>query len=222
MSRPPVAVIVLAKSPVAGRVKTRCTPPCSPQQAADLALAALLDTLHAVRSSSADRCVVALDGAVADWLPTGFDVVGQVGGPLGCRIDAALAAVGGAALLIGMDTPQVSVGLIDSTLTLLRASASDCVLGPSTDGGFWGIGVAHGVDPHGLCSPVAMSRDTTGADQLARLIGLGLTCSILAPLTDVDDFPTALDVAALVPGSGFAAVVSSIQDSILRTRAGAA
>ena len=70
-------IVVIAKSPVAGRVKTRCCPPCTPGQAADLAAASLADTLDAVRERGHGH-VVALDGRPGPWLPVGFDVVARV------------------------------------------------------------------------------------------------------------------------------------------------
>ena len=57
----PVQLLVLAKEPVAGRVKTRLCPPLTPEQSAQVAAAALADTLDAVRSTPvAARVLVAL------------------------------------------------------------------------------------------------------------------------------------------------------------------
>ena len=55
-------LIVLAKAPVPGRVKTRLCPPATPEQAASLAAAALADTLAAALRVPAAQVVVALDG----------------------------------------------------------------------------------------------------------------------------------------------------------------
>jgi len=68
-------VLVLAKEPRPGRVKTRLCPPCSPEEAATVAAAALADTLEAVAASGADRHILALDGRPGPWLPPGFEVV---------------------------------------------------------------------------------------------------------------------------------------------------
>ena len=68
-------LIVLAKAPAPGRVKTRLSPPLRPEQAAALARAALEDTLAAMAGSRlAERLVVALDGEPDGWLPAGFEV----------------------------------------------------------------------------------------------------------------------------------------------------
>ena len=57
-----VNLLVMAKAPVAGRVKTRLCPPCTPAEAAAIAEAALADTLDAVAACGAGRRIVALDG----------------------------------------------------------------------------------------------------------------------------------------------------------------
>ena len=114
-------LIVVAKAPVPGRVKTRLTPPLHPEQAAMLARAALEDTLAAVgRSRLATRRVVALDGEPDGLLPEGFELVAQRGGGLAERLAAAFEDIGGPALLIGMDTPQVTPDLLDAGLADAR------------------------------------------------------------------------------------------------------
>ena len=67
-------LLVMAKAPVAGRVKTRLCPPCTPGEAAGLAEAALADTLDAVLEAGAGRCILALEGEPGPWLPAGFEV----------------------------------------------------------------------------------------------------------------------------------------------------
>src|SRR5262249_58778102 len=101
------ALVVLAKSPVAGRSKTRCCPPCTYEQAAALAEAALADTLAAVAKTPADRRLLVLDGAPGPWLPRAFNVLPQRGAGLDERLAAAFDDVGGPAVLIGMDPPPV-------------------------------------------------------------------------------------------------------------------
>src|SRR5215471_5075022 len=118
-------VIVIAKEPVPGRVKTRLTPPFTPEDAASLATAALADTLAAVRTTPVIRHVLALDGAPGDWLPAGFDVVAQRGSGLDERLAAAFAdthaSLQAPMVLIGMDTPQVSQELLaDAAESLVR------------------------------------------------------------------------------------------------------
>src|SRR5690606_16843936 len=70
-------LLVIAKAPVPGRVKTRLTPPFSPVEAAALAEAALCDTLDVVCATPAARRVLALEGEPGPWLPPGMEVVRQ-------------------------------------------------------------------------------------------------------------------------------------------------
>jgi glycosyltransferase A (GT-A) superfamily protein (DUF2064 family) len=201
-----VTLAVIAKAPVAGRVKTRLTPPCTPEQAAALAEAALRDTLDAVRATPAARRVVVLDGEPGPWLPDGFDVIPQRGDGLDERLAAAFDDVGGPTFLIGMDTPQVTPALLLGGLRALDAAPSS--LGLSTDGGYWGIGFA--VPDAGALVGVPMSADDTGAVQRARLLQRGLDPARLPSLTDVDDIATAGLVAGQIPGSHFAAALADV------------
>ena len=73
------ALMVIAKAPVPGRVKTRLTPPCTPDQAARLAAAAIQDTLAAALDVDRDiRRIVVLDGEPGPWIPGGFEIVPQL------------------------------------------------------------------------------------------------------------------------------------------------
>ncbi|PBC59808.1 glycosyltransferase [Streptomyces sp. Tue6028] len=191
-------LLVIAKEPRPGRVKTRLTPPFTPRQAATLAEAALVDTLRAVAATPAARRVLVLDGAPGAWLPPGFDVVPQCAGGLDQRLAAAFAGCTGPALLIGMDTPQV-------TPALLTVDFADCDawFGPAEDGGFWALGLA-APDP-ALLRGVPMSTPTTGAVQRDRLTAAGLRVRDLPRLRDVDTAADAEAVAASAPGGRFAA-----------------
>src|SRR5206468_3715004 len=108
----------------------------SPKQAADLALAALLDTLDAVLAAPATRRVLVLDGVAGSWLPRGLEVLPQHGTGLDGRIANALAASRGPVLLVGMDTPQ----LTPHQLTVSWEDR-DAWFGPASDGGFWALGL---------------------------------------------------------------------------------
>lgn len=180
-------LLVMAKSPAPGRVKTRLTPPYTPTEAASLAEAALVDTLDLVCSAPVSRRVLALEGAPGPWLPAGIEVLPQQGRGLDERIARALVAMSGPTMLIGMDTPQLT------TLHLaVDFSQIDAWFGPATDGGFWGLALRE-PDPS-LVLGVPMSRSDTGALQLARLRAAGLRVGLLPTLRDVD---TAVDAAAV-------------------------
>ncbi|WP_370416265.1 DUF2064 domain-containing protein [Streptomyces fradiae] len=193
-------LLVIAKQPLPGRVKTRLTPPFTPDQAAALAEAALADTLTAAARVPADRHVLVLDGEPGPWLPPGFQVVPQVAGGLDARLAAAFAACAGPALLIGMDTPQVTPARLAPALSW---DAYDAWFGPAADGGFWALGLAR-PDPS-LLLGVPMSRPDTGAVQYARLRKAGLRVGRLPVLRDVDTASDARQVAAAAPGTRFAA-----------------
>jgi uncharacterized protein len=206
----PVQVIVIAKEPVAGRVKTRLTPPFTPAEAAWLAEAALADTLAAVESAPVTRRVLALDGVPGPWLPTGFDVIAQRGGGLDERIAAAFADAYAAlpvpAVLIGMDTPQVTPGLLAAAAAPLGSDDADAAFGPAADGGFWLLGLRK--PDAALVLGVPMSRADTGALQLERLAGLRVAA--LPELTDVDTVTEAELIADAIPGSRFAAAFARV------------
>ncbi|HEY2261201.1 MAG TPA: DUF2064 domain-containing protein [Streptosporangiaceae bacterium] len=195
---PDTTLLVIAKQPRPGRVKTRLVPPCTPGQAAALAEAALADTLHTVLAASARRRVLVLDGEPGPWLPPGFDIVPQCGGGLDERLAGAFAAVRGPALLIGMDTPQLTPGLL-----AVDWEAADAWFGPAADGGFWALGLR--VPDPALVRGVPMSTAETGIMMRTRLLQAGLRVADLPCLRDVDTAADALAVALEAPRSRFAA-----------------
>ena len=200
-------VIVIAKEPVPGRVKTRLTPPFTPADAALLAKAALADTLAAVAATPVTRAVLALDGAPGDWLPPGFRVIPQRGGGLDERLAAAFAdayaTLPAPMVLIGMDTPQATPGMLSDAAGALVSDEADAVFGPAADGGFWLLGLRR--PDRSLLAGVPMSRPDTGRHQMDRLTSAGLRVAMLPELTDVDTFREAELIAGLIPGSRFAA-----------------
>ena len=207
-------VVVVAKEPVPGRVKTRLTPPFTPEEAAALAKAALTDTLMTVAKTTVARRVLALDGMPGPWLPAGFDVIGQRGAGLDERIAWALSdarvTMPLPVVLIGMDTPQVTPALLAAAVEPLVSRTADATLGLAEDGGFWALGLRE-VDP-ALILGVPMSRDDTGLRQLARLQEAGLRVHMLPELTDVDTVSEAERIAAVTPGSRFAACMAGLGD----------
>jgi rSAM/selenodomain-associated transferase 1 len=208
----PVTVIVIAKMPIPGQVKTRLTPPFSPQEAALLARAALVDTLEVVTAAPVARKVLALSPepeTTPSWLPGGFEVIPQRDGGLDERLAGAFtdAYAGGMPMvLIGMDTPQVTASLlIDAAIPLVSGEA-DAVLGPAADGGFWLLGLR--APNWSLLHGVPMSRADTGQAQLERLQSAGLRVALMPELVDVDYARDAMRVAADIPDSRFATVLA--------------
>jgi glycosyltransferase A (GT-A) superfamily protein (DUF2064 family) len=202
---------VIAKAPVPGRVKTRLTPPFTPDQAAALARAALTDTLAAAAAARvASRRVIVLDGRPGPWLPPGFEVIPQRGDGLEERLAAAFEDVGAPAFLVGMDTPQVTPALLDRGLRVVAHGGT--AFGRALDGGFWCIGLQPG--DHAVFDGVPMSQDHTGAVQLARMRAMGMMPAILRPLLDVDTHEDAVAVAAVAPRSAFAATLAEATSAV--------
>lgn len=221
MTGGPTAVMVLAKAPVAGRVKTRLCPPLRPEQAADLAAAALLDSLDAASSVPGGLPVAVLTGdlraaARREELSAALHrmpVLVQRGDGLGARIAAAhrdVAALlpGRATLQIGMDTPQAGRYLPAAALRLHGAGV-DAVLGLAPDGGWWALGL-RSPDAARVVAGVPTSRADTGERTLAALRAAGLRVVMLPELTDVDTVADAAVVADAAPGTRFAAVLRAL------------
>nr|WP_243876576.1 DUF2064 domain-containing protein [Streptomyces sp. 846.5] len=221
--------MVLAKSPVPGRVKTRLTPACTPEQAAALAEAALADTLETLGRVPAGRRVLVLEGAPGRWLPPGWEVLPQAGGGLDVRLAQAFAAVAGdtagnrtagnktPALLVGMDTPQLSARMLAEALSPAGRTGVDAWFGPAVDGGFWTLGLARPSAElaRQLLLGVPMSTSTTGAVLRGRLAAAGLSVAALPALTDVDTVAEAAEVAELAPHTRFAETWRMVSRTLL-------
>jgi hypothetical protein len=212
-----VIILVLAKAPVAGQVKTRLTPDVDAETAADLAAASLLDTLDAVLAVPASVPVIAMTGDLGrarrrtelTELISECTLLSQRGNDFASRIanahvDAARTFPGKRVLQIGMDTPQIDHVLL--TECGRRLSTSDAALGMAEDGGWWALGLR---DPRhaDALRRVPMSTADTGATTEAALRRRGLGVAPLPRLSDVDTMADARAVAETVPASRFAAAV---------------
>ena len=225
-----LTILVLAKAPVPGRSKTRLAPAFGAFGAAELAAAALQDTLDAVAAAGTGRRVLVLDGELGDSpfevrVPDRFELVPQHVGGHAMRIAAALAACPEPALLIGMDTPQVTAEM----LTVQPAEGVGAWFGPALDGGWWALGLREPARyARAALTGVPMSTSRTGAAQRLRLLQLGLTIRDLPALRDVDEpadvAPVATQLADRAAGSRFAATfaATSAASSVGAHSAGAA
>ncbi len=202
-------ILILAKAPVPGKCKTRLCPPCTYEQAAELAATALRDTADVVSATPASRRVLVFDGPRPEWLPGDYRVVQQRGGGLDQRLAAAFEDTGGPALLIGMDTPHLDPRMLSEATAYLVTRTTDAVLGPSMDGGYWAIGLRV-PNPRAFLG-VPMSDPLTGAAQLDRLHRLGLKTKLLPAMRDVDLFEDALAAAKTAPNTRFAAAVKTLE-----------
>ena len=189
-------VTIIAKAPVAGQVKTRLCPPCTPEQAAQVATAALADTLAAVdevaRIAGARR-VLLLDGDQQEWVPTAFDVVAQRGDGLEERLRNGFLDLG-AGVIIGMETPHVAASLVDALGAARRGVDS---IGLATDGGYWMIGLcaASVAMAYELFDGVPMSSTHTGLAQLRRFHAHGRQVRMLPSARDLDTIDDLKSVA---------------------------
>jgi uncharacterized protein len=203
------ALLVVAKAPVPGQAKTRLAATIGDKAAAEIAAAALLDTLDAVAGTPVSSRVVALTGDLTQACRSeelrkrlnGFTVVPQRGGDFAHRLanahaDATAITGRAAVFQIGMDTPQVTPLLLtDSVRVLVEAPA---VLGPATDGGWWGIGLRSAKAAQCLRG-VPTSRSDTGALTLSALRGAGVNVLLLGELRDVDTADDVDPVRAACP-----------------------
>jgi glycosyltransferase A (GT-A) superfamily protein (DUF2064 family) len=209
-------VLVMAKVPVAGRVKTRLAASVGNEHAAWLAHAALLDTLDACeRVFGTGRRYLALAGDLDELEPDlaerlksrldGWTVLAQRGADLAERLEHAHRDVhedtGAPVVQIGMDTPHV-----DATVLALvgeLAARSRSVLGLARDGGWWVLASTSAADVSGL-RDVVMSAPNTGQATLQLLRSAGRDVALAPVMRDVDDAADAEHVAASAPQIRFA------------------
>lgn len=228
-------VLLIAKEPVPGTVKTRLCPPCTPTQAARIAAAALADTIdvlstvdnvhrtlvmsghHAVVPGwsiarqrgvgLAERLVNAFgDPADGDPVDCGPANSGPTrSGPANSKPTRSGPANGRPTVLVGMDTPQLGAALVERAVTAL--DDADVALGPAEDGGWWLLGLR---DPRWARALLAvpMSTARTGARTIEAFDRLGLRTTLLPVLRDVDTEVDARAVAELVPNGRFARAVA--------------
>ena len=214
MSLLAVTLLVVAKAPEPGRAKTRLAATVGDRVAAEIAAAALLDTLDAVAAAPVAARVVALTGELESAAGAAdirrrlesFTVIGQRGDDFADRLANAHAdaADGQPVLQIGMDTPQVTDELLASCARrLLQAQA---VLGLACDGGWWVLGLQTPATAECLRS-VPMSQPDTGELTLKALRDNGID---VYPVEVLTDFDIVDDVAAVReacdPASRFARV----------------
>lgn len=177
------SLIVFAKAPVAGRVKTRLTPPLSAEQAAHLHAAFVGDLLDRLARCDAD-VTLATDIPTDAWSDCAVARQLQASGDLGARmyesLQSALARGYNRAAVVGSDAPTVPLAHVDA----LFAGEADVTLGPAEDGGYWGIAVRR-VAP-GMFAGVRWSGPEALVDTEAAARAAGLSV-VRGPLWfDVD------------------------------------
>ncbi len=196
-------MLVVAKAPVPGRVKTRLGADIGLVAAAELAAAALVDTLHACAEAvGPQNCHLCLAGDLSSAaraeelkdLTHGWTITEQRGADFAERlVHAHIDAGPGAVVQIGMDTPQVTPELLLAAGE--AAEGHDAALGPAPDGGWWVL-ARHDPRVARALAGVPMSTPTTYADTLAALRACGCRVAVTAELRDVDTVGDADVVAA--------------------------
>ncbi|HET9939497.1 MAG TPA: TIGR04282 family arsenosugar biosynthesis glycosyltransferase [Candidatus Eisenbacteria bacterium] len=189
------AVAILARAPVPGRAKTRLTPPYTPEAAAHVARACLLETLHRFPRAIDVPFTLFLDGdpdpALIETIrAAGLGLIPQAEGDLGARLAAAFRALrAGSAesvVAIGADSPTLDPARIAEAIAAL--DECDVVLGPADDGGYYLVG-ARG-DRGGIFDGIPWSTGRTLEVTVERARALGYAVRLLAPHYDIDDAAT--------------------------------
>ena len=189
-------VIVFVKNPVPGQVKTRLIPYLSPEQAASLYQAFLVDWCNALSTISKAHCVIAYtppEGLNALQTLIGKDPVyiPQVGASLGERLITAArwACDQGYAkfLFVGSDSPTLPTQYVERALDLLESR--DVVIGPSVDGGYYLIGFSkHGASLSipTIFQEIAWSTEAVFRQTLGKIQQINAQLGLLPLWYDVD------------------------------------
>ena len=187
-------VLIVAKAPASGRSKTRLVPPLSPQQAAALHEALLLDTLAACRAEVDDVRILHAAGddapALARLAPDAR-LVPQSGRGLAdaLRLGVACHVGDGPVAIVSSDVPGLPPGSIAAAFGALGEGA-DVVLGPALDGGYWLVAMR---EPHDEpFRDIPWSTPAVLAVTRRRCEDAGLRVVELSPWRDVD---TLVDLA---------------------------
>jgi rSAM/selenodomain-associated transferase 1 len=180
------SLVVFARAPERGRVKTRLAAALGDDAALSLYRAFLEDTC-ALAAQVCDRGVLAVAGDSSSLQPLaarhGLHLTVQDGADLGARMEHAIARelAHGPVCIIGSDAPSLPVSLVEAAFE--RLADHELVVGPSTDGGYWLIGATRAAPE--LFSGVHWGTETVLEETLRRLEGRR---AALAPFWyDVDE-----------------------------------
>jgi rSAM/selenodomain-associated transferase 1 len=188
-------LIIFAKEPRPGQVKTRLSPPLSPEEAAQLYHSFLQDILEEMARGPEVRLAVAFSPPEAQVFfhglaPPGTYLFPQEGADLGERMARAFArgfAAGfGPVLLRGGDVPDLPAAMVSEATGVLAAGQDRVVLGPCPDGGYYLIGLSQ-PQPLLFQGPAWSSR-TVLTDTLRLARELGLRVHLLPPWPDIDTY----------------------------------
>lgn len=176
-------LVLFTRYPEPGKAKTRLIPALGPESAAALHRRLTERTLASMRATGLPmeiRSTGAGKDAFLEWLGQDLDVVDQGEGDLGTRL--ARAASRAPAILLGADTPALTVAHLDALAQALVSSPA--AVGPAEDGGYWALGI--GQPMPFLFEDMPWSTDRVCAITLARLTERGFEAAILDTLSDLD------------------------------------
>jgi len=199
------ALIIFAKAPVPGQVKTRLCPPLTPDEAASLHGSFVLDALERSRGiANLDRflaCTPSADHVFFRIMEErqGVRLMSQVGDDLGARMTHAMTAAFSqgyrSVLMVGTDLPTLPPGAYSQAVALL--ARHDLVLGPALDGGYYLVGLTRPLPD--LFVGIPWSTDQVLALTRQKADSLGLKTGLLPAHRDVD---TIEDLRALIDEAG--------------------
>jgi rSAM/selenodomain-associated transferase 1 len=188
------AILVFARVPEPGKVKTRLSPPLTASEASRLYAAFVSDTAAKLKSvDAAVRWYVTpdVDGFKGTRLVEqegGVSFHIQVGESLGARMRSAVQATMDAGcdaiVVIGTDSPTLPVRVLEEALRHLKSPGS-AVLGPASDGGYYLLGL-HGVDPAFLEEMSYSRSDVFARTSDLLLAETGVSPVVLGEWYDVD------------------------------------
>jgi rSAM/selenodomain-associated transferase 1 len=180
---------IFIRSPV-GDVKTRLSPPLTPEDARDLYAAWCRDLFARVEASKFRPTVFLAGehpGERIGWLPRQWPVVAQHGVDLGARLEAAFAhlldAPGTCAVVIGSDSPDLPLPYLRRAFRKLKHR--DVVVGPATDGGYYLVGLR--TPAPRIFAGIRWGSSTVFEETLDAVAREGLTLALLPPWYDIDD-----------------------------------
>ena len=203
------ALVIFAKAPIPGEVKTRLCPPLTPDEAATLHGSFILDTLERTKTAvmklklPIDRYLACAPSSTHVFFKImeerqGVKLIDQVGDDLGARMDQAFSTlfVQGyrQIVLIGTDVPTLPLDHFKQALTALENH--DLVLGPAFDGGYYLIGLKRPIPE--LFADIPWSTDQVLRLTQEKASAIGLKASLIQPWRDVD---TLADLEALIEAS---------------------
>jgi rSAM/selenodomain-associated transferase 1 len=187
------ALLVFLKYPNPGAVKTRLGPELTPEQAADFYRALAEDVLRVNSRSTRYQTIVCFTPAgsheqVRSWLGRGVALQEQCGDDLGSRqFDALRRALQGGfrrAVLIGTDCPTITPSDIETAFDALEAS--DVVIGPAQDGGYYLIGTRQPL--RSIFEGISWSTEKVLGETMARIEEAGLESRLLGVKSDIDSY----------------------------------